>query len=43
VISLKEKGFEDGRWLELANDHVLYWASVLAVWNFMVVVKSYRL
>ena len=33
VMDLMEIGCEDGRWMELAQDRVQWWALVLAVLN----------
>ena len=33
ALSCMEIGFEDGRWMELAQDYVQWWALVLAVLN----------
>jgi hypothetical protein len=32
----REKGYENGRWMELAHDHVQWWALVLVVLNLRV-------
>jgi hypothetical protein len=32
-MDLMEIGFDDGRWIELAQDRVQWWALVLAVLN----------
>jgi hypothetical protein len=35
-MELRETGCEDGRWIELAQDCVEWWAMVLAVFNLSV-------
>jgi hypothetical protein len=35
-MDLREIGCEDGRWMELAQDRVQWWALVLAVLNLRV-------
>jgi len=35
-----EIGCEDGRWMELAEDHVQWWALVLAVLNLCVLLPD---
>jgi hypothetical protein len=34
-VDLRETGCEDGRWMELAQDRVEWWALVLAVLNLL--------
>jgi hypothetical protein len=31
TLSLRKMGCEDGRWMELAEDHVQWWVLILAV------------
>ena len=35
-----EIGYEDGRWMELAQDHVHWWALVLAMLNLCVLLPE---
>jgi len=37
---LREIGCEDGRWMELAQDRVQWWALVLAVLNLRVLLPE---
>jgi hypothetical protein len=39
-MDLMEIGCGDGRWMELAQDHVQWWASVLAVLNMWVLLPE---
>jgi hypothetical protein len=39
-MDLRETGFEDGRWMELAQDRVEWWALVLAVLNLLVLLPE---
>jgi hypothetical protein len=39
-MDLMEKGCEDERWMELSEDCVQWWAVVLAVLNFYVLVAE---
>jgi hypothetical protein len=34
-MDLMDRGCENGRWVELAQDHVQWWALILAVLNFL--------
>ena len=39
-MDLKEIGCEDGRWMELAQDHVQWWALVLEVLKLCVLLPE---
>jgi hypothetical protein len=39
-ICLRDTGYEDGRWMELAQDHVQWQALVLAVLNLQVLLSE---
>ena len=39
-MELREIGCEDGRWMELAQDCVQWWALVLAVLNLLVLLPE---
>jgi len=39
-VDLMEMGCEDGRWIELTQDHVQWQAFVLAVLNFLVLLPE---
>jgi hypothetical protein len=39
-MDLLEIGSEDGRWMELAQDHVQLWTLVLAVFNMWVLLPE---
>jgi hypothetical protein len=39
-MGLREIGCEDGRWIELAQDRVQWWAFVLAVLNLCVLLPE---
>jgi hypothetical protein len=43
TLNLREMGCEDGRWMELAGDHVQWWVLVLAVFNHMILLLSCQL
>jgi hypothetical protein len=42
-MDLRELGCEDGRWMELAQDRVQWWALVLAVLNLRVLLPEREL
>jgi hypothetical protein len=39
-MDLREMGCEDGRWMELAQDHVQWWTLVLAVLNLQILLPE---
>jgi len=39
-MDLNETDFEDWRWMELGQDHVQWWALVLAVLNLCVLLPE---